>query len=467
MFYPFEPSKANSYCLKLISALNNGNVFFKQITKESDSRKNQGVMIGCLVCRDKNGNEKILYALSGISKELSLVSSFLQEDFVFVPPIVDAKKINEALFKNDDLIHELTDKINELKKSKIPNDEKSNATLKELVENRRKLTDESLLNVFSLYEFTRFDGKNISLNQIIQKHGNKLPPTGTGDCCAPKLLSYAFKNELIPLSMDEIYFGPDTSTKKNGNSYAPCDERCGFILPEILGLEIIYRDENIIVVNKQSGLLSVPGRGEDKQDCIVSRVKRLFPDCINQPSVHRLDMETSGAMVLAFTEQAHKELNRAFENRLVQKKYEAYLDGILEKSDGMLSPKKGEKSGEIKLKFRLDVDNRPHQIYDEVYGKEGITLWQNCGVVIYKNPCTNQSKKVTKVIYTPLTGRTHQLRLVSSDIHGFNLPIIGDTLYGHCDKGQRLMLHAFYLSFNHPITGELMEFTVPFSDSSL
>ena len=101
MFYPFEPSKANSYCLKLISALNNGNVFFKQITKESDSRKNQGVMIGCLVCRDKNGNEKILYALSGISKELSLVSSFLQEDFVFVPPIVDAKKINEALFKND------------------------------------------------------------------------------------------------------------------------------------------------------------------------------------------------------------------------------------------------------------------------------------------------------------------------------------------------------------------------------
>jgi tRNA pseudouridine32 synthase/23S rRNA pseudouridine746 synthase len=178
-------------------------------------------------------------------------------------------------------------------------------------------------------------------------------------------------------------------------------------------------------------------------------------------------METSGAMVLAFTEQAHKELNRAFENRLVQKKYEAYLDGILEKSDGMLSPKKGEKSGEIKLKFRLDVDNRPHQIYDEVYGKEGITLWQNCGVVIYKNPCTNQSKKVTKVIYTPLTGRTHQLRLVSSDMHGFNLPIIGDTLYGHCEQGQRLMLHAFYLSFNHPITGELMEFTVPFSDSSL
>ena len=197
-------------------------------------------MIGCLVCRDKNGNEKILYALSGISKELSLASSFLQEDFVFVPPIVDAKKINEALFKNVDLIHELTDKINELKKSKIQNDEKSNAALKELVETRRKLTDESLLNVFSLYEFTRFDGKNISLNQIIQNPGNKLPPTGTGDCCAPKLLSYAFKNELIPLSMDEIYFGPDTSTKKNGNSYAPCDERCGFILPEILGLEIIF-----------------------------------------------------------------------------------------------------------------------------------------------------------------------------------------------------------------------------------
>ena len=277
----------------------------------------------------------------------------------------------------------------------------------------------------------------------------KLLPTGTGDCCAPKLLSYAFSKNLIPVSMTEFYWGKSNLRCKQGVFYPPCDEKCRLILPSILGLEILYRDDDIIVVNKPSGLLAVPGRGEDKQDCIVSRVRRLFPDTIEQPSVHRLDMDTSGLMVLAFTADAQRKLSMQFEQGKVNKKYIAVLDGALVKLGGRNCPG----HGRLELKFRLDVDNRPHQIYDPVYGKTGITLWRRLRIWKYRN------RDVTSVEFTPLTGRTHQLRLAASDVHGFGIAIVGDNLYGHQDEGQRLLLHSSYISFEHPTTGKRMEFT--------
>ncbi len=240
----------------------------------------------------------------------------------------------------------------------------------------------------------------------------------------------------------------------------PCDERCGFLLPKMLGLDVLYWDKHIVVVNKPSGLLSVPGRGEDKQDCVVNRVKTLYRDLcrIQQPSVHRLDMETSGILVLAFSEEAHRNLSSQFEEGSVHKEYVALLEGVLEKqAEGLSAPKRGEKSGVMKLKFRLDPENRPHQIYDEVYGKEGITRWQNEGLVWYTAP-DGQKIKSTKVRFFPETGRTHQLRLASADSHGFGLPIIGDSLYGHCMEGQRLMLHAEKITFKHPINGRFLTF---------
>lgn len=455
MFPPFPQEAARKYCCELIAAINEGSVNLVQISQESEERKNQGIMVGCLVCKNKITDEQtVLFALSGYAKELSVQKIKLSdcEGFV-VPSLVSSSQIAGAISKNDLLIHQLTEQINLLRCSK-----KNPEELAELELKRKSLCDESLRNVFSLYEFTRFDGKKISLNEIICKRGNVLPPTGTGDCCAPKLLCYAFANNLIPLSMDEIFFGNSTKNKESGCSYPPCDERCGFILPEILGLEILYRDESIVIVNKQSGLLSVPGRGEDKQDCIVTRLKRLFPDCIEQPSVHRLDMETSGLLILAFTKEAHRAMNMQFEKGTVHKKYVALLDGILERSSGMMAPKNGQTEGVMELKFRLDVDNRPHQIYDEVYGKNGITEWKKDGTVVYENPANGERKHVTKVIFIPHTGRTHQLRLASSDSHGFGLPIIGDTLYGTCSEGQRLMLHAFEIEFDHPVTGQKMHF---------
>lgn len=445
MFPPFDTSLARSYCMKLISQIEAGNVILKQITRLSQERAGNGLMIGALVCK-----EKVLFSVSGISRQLEVVHNLLDCDFEIVPPIVDDEKIADALSKNDAEIHRLTEIIKN----------QGNQGDSSLVQQRTALTTESLKSVFSLYKFTRFDRKSISLNSIIASHNGKLPPTGTGDCCAPRLLSYAFSHKYTPISMDEVFFGKDTKNKINLESYPPCDERCGYILPEILGVEILYRDEDIVVVNKPSMLLSVPGRTPDKQDCLVNRIRTIFPDCIEQPSVHRLDMETSGLMVYALKEEPHRNLNKQFENKIVKKEYTALLDGVLAKADGNLAPKNNQKEGHIELKFRLDPDNRPHQVYDEEFGKLGITDWKLLNVETYTNPLTGIKKPATRMLYIPLTGRTHQLRLISADQHGFHLPIIGDTLYGTCNPGERLMLHCHYLSFVHPTTGKTLEFNL-------
>lgn len=203
------------------------------------------------------------------------------------------------------------------------------------------------------------------------------------------------------------------------------------------GLEIIYQDNKIVVVNKPSGLLSVPGRGEDMQDCIVNRLKEMIPDCIEQPSVHRLDMDTSGLLVLALDKETHRNLSIQFQNREVAKEYIALIDGVLVENEG-----------KIELAFRLDPDNRPYQVYDEVYGKIGVTEWIRLAVEGDK----------TRVKFLPHTGRTHQLRLHASHESGLGFPIVGDRLYGRGTAPGQLKLHASYLSFKHPETGEMLEF---------
>lgn len=459
MFPPFPEENAFEICKKIVDFLNLNKLKIEQTSQESLERKNQGIMIGVLICENQQKEQKILYSTSGISKIIKKTDNFTDSDSInfsaeFIYPVVSQEKINSALLKNDKKIHELTEKIQNL--SKINSDSEE---IKNLKNYRKKLCNESLKNVYDLYKFHCSDGSIKSLNQICK---NKLPPTGTGDCAEIKLLNYAFKNKLIPISMCQIFYDSKTNSK-NLQKYSPCDERCRLLLPEILGLEIIYQDKNLIVVNKQSGLLSVPGRTPEKQDCIVNRLKKLFPDTINQPSVHRLDMETSGLMVLAFDSETHKNLNKQFENREVKKEYIAVLEGIVKKSD---LPETeylkwtSDKSGILELFFRLDIENRPHQIWDKENGKSAITEFE---IINYENYINPQNKKIktTRIRFIPHTGRTHQLRLASSNIHGLNHQIIGDTLYGICNPGERLLLHAQYLSFIHPISGERMEFILP------
>jgi tRNA pseudouridine32 synthase/23S rRNA pseudouridine746 synthase len=205
----------------------------------------------------------------------------------------------------------------------------------------------------------------------------------------------------------------------------------------VTGLQILYQDDFLAVVEKPGGLLAVPGRGPDKQDSVVSRLQQLLPRCIEQPAVHRLDMDTSGLMVLGLTRDAHRHLSIQFAERQVGKKYMALLEGIVAAA-----------AGEITLPFRLDPERRPYQVYDPVQGKMGISRWRKI----------ESRDGRTLVAFTPLTGRTHQLRLHASHPLGLGCPIVGDRLYGTGCPGEPLMLHATWLRFQHPGTGQPMNF---------
>ncbi len=207
-------------------------------------------------------------------------------------------------------------------------------------------------------------------------------------------------------------------------------------------MKLLYQDAHIVVVDKPSGLLSVPGRGPDKIDSVAHRIREMFPGCIEQPAPHRLDMDTSGLLVLALTAEAHRHLSRQFQERKTEKDYVALLDGEL-------PPALGEE-GEINLPFRLDIENRPYQIYDEVHGKMGTTHWKKMGVEDGR----------TRVAFHPITGRTHQLRVHSAHKKGLGVPIMDDPLYGNGEDPGKMKLHALKLGFTHPASGEWMSFEV-------
>ncbi|MGD9948663.1 MAG: RluA family pseudouridine synthase [Desulfobulbus sp.] len=207
-----------------------------------------------------------------------------------------------------------------------------------------------------------------------------------------------------------------------------------------LKIDILYQDQDLVVVDKPGGLLAVPGRGPDKQDCVTARVRQRIPGCIEQPAAHRLDMDTSGLMVLGLTREAHRHLSSQFAERRVEKRYLALLTGEVP-----------DEAGEIQLRFRLDPENRPYQVYDPVQGKLGQTLWKN------RTTLSGQSL----IEFTPLTGRTHQLRLHAAHPLGLGYPIVGDRLYGIGQAGDRLCLHAAWLQFYHPTSGALMRFSSP------
>ncbi|MBG86827.1 MAG: RNA pseudouridine synthase [Verrucomicrobiales bacterium] len=204
-----------------------------------------------------------------------------------------------------------------------------------------------------------------------------------------------------------------------------------------LQLEYVHEEPEFVVVVKPSGMLSVPGKGPEKAICVASHVIEKFPDTIDHPCVHRLDMDTSGLMVVARTTKAHRQISVQFQRRVIGKRYVALLDGELESE-----------SGTTRLPFRVDVDNRPHQIYDEKHGKVGITHWERLGIEDGK----------TRISFTPVTGRTHQLRVHAAHERGLGIPIVGDPLYGNGDAPAQLKLHACYLSFRHPVSSEKLKF---------
>lgn len=215
--------------------------------------------------------------------------------------------------------------------------------------------------------------------------------------------------------------------------------------PAPLGdISVLHESKHLVAIDKPAGMLSAPGKGPGKQDCAAARVRALFPDATGPVLVHRLDMETSGVMVFALDAEAHRELSRQFEKRETEKRYVGVLAGEVE-GDG----------GEVHLMQRPDIDNRPHQMLDPVHGKEAVTRWR----------VLERARERTRVEFTPITGRSHQLRIASATKHGdggLGAPIVGDTLYGGGrDEHPRMLLHAERLLVSDPDSGARLVFTSP------
>ncbi|MFD2890569.1 pseudouridine synthase [Flavobacterium chuncheonense] len=277
------------------------------------------------------------------------------------------------------------------------------------------------------------------------------PPAGAGECAAPKLLHYAFQHHLKPIALAEFWWGqsPNSEIRKHKQFYPACKSKCEPILAHMLegiqmdenpllenpaegkNISIVYEDEYLAVINKPAEFLSVPGK--NVKDSVYQRVKDLYPEATGPLVVHRLDMSTSGIMLIAKSDAIYVALQSQFIKRTIEKRYVAVLDGILNNNEG-----------EIDLPLRVDLDNRPNQLVCYEHGKPAQTQYE---VVSFEDD-------KTRVHFYPITGRTHQLRVHASHSLGLNSPIKGDDLYG--TKADRLLLHAEEIRFTHPITKERM-----------
>lgn len=298
-----------------------------------------------------------------------------------------------------------------------------------------------------------------------------LPPSGAGECCEPKLLQYAFLHGYKPISMAMFWWGPSPKTeiRQHRNYYPACNGKCKPILEWMLEgidvdhkdcnrtynktelalserLQILYEDDYLAVVVKPSGILSVPGKS--CQPSVYSILQERWKGKSDAFMVHRLDMATSGLLVVARTSEIHKALQAQFIGRTVKKKYIALLP--LSVLDKQLPAE-----GRIELPLSPDPDDRPRQRVDRTNGKPAITEYRLIGKTIYGK----EALEAVKIELYPLTGRTHQLRIHCAHPDGLGTPIIGDNLYGQ--RAERLWLHAEHLEFTHPITQERMSFDTP------
>ncbi len=321
----------------------------------------------------------------------------------------------------------------------------------QLKESRKEKSASLQQKLFEEYAFINQFGTLKSLGSIFQ--GN--PPAGAGECAAPKLLHYAFQHQLKPIAMAEFWWGqsPKSEVRKHRQYYPACTGKCQPILAHMLEgipvednpftinhaeskvLEIVYEDEFIALVNKPTELLSVPGK--KVTDSVYTRVKLLYPAATGPLVVHRLDMSTSGLLLIAKSSSVHKKLQSQFIKRQIKKQYIALLDGLIT-----------EEHGRIELPLRADFHNLPNQLVCFTFGKSAQTDWE----------VLSRTEHHTLIRFYPITGRTHQLRVHAAHPSGLNTPIVGDDLYG--TRANRLHLHAESITFQHPFTKETMTISV-------
>lgn len=349
----------------------------------------------------------------------------------------------EAIFKAK--IAESEAKIEELK-----------AMIERLKERRKSLSYKLQKMMFERYTVCNGDGEVRSLFKIFDDEHHRLPPSGAGECAAPKLLHYALTNGLTPLALGEFWVGdsPRGEVRHDGHFYGACISRCHPILTYMLQgvdvepldfapsrslrdeLKVIYEDDSLLLFDKPSGLLSVPGRSS--AESVRSIVEERYPSITGGVMVHRLDQDTSGLLLVAKNQESHKSLQRQFSERLLSKRYVALVDGSVECD-----------RGEISLPLITNFEDRPRQMVDFERGKSAVTTYE---------VLERREDGTTLLALTPHTGRTHQLRVHCAVQEGLSSPIRGDKLYGGAGA-ERLMLHAESITFQHPTTLEWMTFT--------
>ena len=369
----------------------------------------------------------------------------------------DYVKVNETLSKESILqknrLRDLrVDWRNKIAKIKAKQNELT-LELRLLREKRKTLSVKLQNRLFDEYHFINTEGTKRSLRSIFKETPQGIPPSAAGECAAPKLLQYAFLNKLKPITMAEFWWGtePKSAIRKHKHFYPSCQGKCFPILNHMLTglavdenpllknlakekeIEIVYEDDVLVVLNKPSDLLSVPGK--NIKDCVLNRMISRYPNASGPLIVHRLDMATSGIMLIAKTKEAHDHLQQQFIKRTITKRYTAILDGVIDKSSGI-----------IDLPLRVDLDDRPRQLVCYKYGKSSRTRFEVVGI----------ENEKTRIHFYPITGRTHQLRVHASHFKGLNTPIIGDDLYG--TKETRLKLHAAYIAFKHPKTNKQVRY---------
>ncbi len=450
------------------SSLRAADDVFRQINATPQWRElfAQGKMLGVLVYSREP--LKYICAYSGV------VNGLVDPDNFFVPPIYDLQQPDDFYLQKDAEITALNATIASLVlQADATTDKVRRRSLTQQIamqkQQRRQLSIALQHEIFSHFDFINTKGYYRNVVDIFADARRGLPPGGTGECAAPRLLQYAHQHRLPPLEITEFWYGrsPRVTLRVHGQFYPSCIEKCSPIIsymtegidagraPEaepplpIAQLPIIYEDDHLLLCEKPAGVLSVPGKVTGNS--VEAHLHKLYPHVKGPMLVHRLDQSTSGLMLAAKDAQTHRQLQQSFLTHEVRKEYLALLSGHLPCQRGLIS-----------LPISPNPDDRPRQTVDFTLGREATTLFEvisnhPTSLTLHTSPHIPLPSSLTLVRFTPLTGRTHQLRLHAASLFGLGLPIVGDRIYGGV-PAPRLMLRAQQLTFRHPFTGETMTF---------
>lgn len=400
-------------------------------------------------------NIAYLVAYSGVVNGLDDPKHF------FVPPIYDLQNPDDFYLQKD---REITAINQELSAS----DSLAPSKVKRLKTLRRDLSISLQREIFSHFNFLNPSGIYRNVIDIFADAKRGLPPGGTGECAAPRLLQTAYEQGLKPLQIAEFWYGssPAAIHRIHGHFYPSCIEKCSpilrYMIPSLTesvpaslpsghsqALRIIYDDDYMVAVHKPSGLLSVPSK-DPSQPNVEVLLHRLYPSVKGPMLVHRLDQATSGLLLAAKDASTFKSLNQMFVEKSIQKRYLARLKGKMKSPCGIIS-----------LPLSVNPDDRPRQVVDHQFGKEAITYYE-----VIDGKWGNEAIPAdeTLIALYPLTGRTHQLRVHCASPVGLDHPIVGDVLYDIMDdkptSAQRLMLHAESITLQHPHTKQIITIEV-------